>query len=293
MTEQEAASFFQDETKLETNPKVGLCWMREGKQKPLRTPGTNRKVWISGALNFHTGRLHWVVGERRDGELFIRLLDHLRKTYRCHKQLHLAVDNDSSHVSKRVKDYVEDSAGRVRLHPLPSWSPESNPVELVWWSLHDAVSRNHESGADGGGGGPPRVGRDLISSSATALACVCPIAAAGRTPFAGGTRVRIRATGHRLKVLVGDFATSADRRGAGKHQIDGICALLHRPYLNALWQTRPQLLLHSPLGIIKEPLAKVLVLRLLRTRVRSTSARVPPPPLASVMVPFALAAPSS
>ena len=108
------------------------------------TPGNTRKVWISGALNFHTGRLHWVVGERRDGELFIRLLDHLRKTYRCHKQLHLAVDNDSSHVSKRVKDYVEDSAGRVRLHPLPSWSPESNPVELVWWSLHDAVSRNHE-----------------------------------------------------------------------------------------------------------------------------------------------------
>ena len=34
--------------------------------------------------------------------------------------------------------------GRVRLHPLPSWSPESNPVELVWWSLHEAVSRNHE-----------------------------------------------------------------------------------------------------------------------------------------------------
>lgn len=37
-----AGSFFQDETKLETNPKVGFCWMRKGKQKPLRTPGTNR-----------------------------------------------------------------------------------------------------------------------------------------------------------------------------------------------------------------------------------------------------------
>jgi hypothetical protein len=46
MTEEEAGSFFQDETKLETNPKVGFCWMRRGKQRPLRTPGTNRKVWI-------------------------------------------------------------------------------------------------------------------------------------------------------------------------------------------------------------------------------------------------------
>ena len=143
MTE-EAGSFFQDETKLQTNPKVGFCWMRRGKQKPLRTPGTNRKVWISGALNFKTGRLHWVSGARRNDELFIKLLDKLRRTYRCHKELHLATDNDGSHLSKRVKEYVQESAGRIRLHPLPSWSPESNPVEVVWWSLHEAVSRNHE-----------------------------------------------------------------------------------------------------------------------------------------------------
>ncbi len=144
MAQEEACSFFQDETKLETNPKVGFCWMRRGRQRLLKTPGSNRKMWISGALNFKTGRLHWVSGERRDGELFIKLLDKLRRTYRCRKELHIAADNDGSHVSKRVREYVEDSKGRVNLHPLPSWSPESNPVELVWWSLHEAVSRNHE-----------------------------------------------------------------------------------------------------------------------------------------------------
>jgi len=96
MTREEAGSFFQDETKLEINPKVGFCWMRTGKQKPLRTPGTNRKVWISGALNFATGRLHWVVGKRRNDQLFVRLLDRLRRTYRCYKQLHLATDNDAA-----------------------------------------------------------------------------------------------------------------------------------------------------------------------------------------------------
>src|SRR5215216_5129641 len=144
-----AGSFFQDETRLETNPKVGFCWMRKGSQRRLKTPGTNHKVWISGALNFKTGRLHWVRGERKNDELFIELLDQLRRTYRCHRELHLAVDNDASHTSKRVERYVDDSDGRIRLHPLPSWSPESNPVELVWWSLHEAVSRNHEcSGLD-------------------------------------------------------------------------------------------------------------------------------------------------
>ena len=56
------------------------------------------------------------------------------------------MDNDSSHASGRVEEYVKGSSGRIRLHPLPSWSPESNPVELVWWSLHEAVSRNHQCG---------------------------------------------------------------------------------------------------------------------------------------------------
>jgi putative transposase len=144
-----AGSYFQDETRLETNPRVGFCWMRKGSQRRLRTPGTNRKVWISGALDFKTGSFHWVSGERKNDELFIELLDQLRRTYRSHRELHLAVDNDASHTSKRVERYVQDSGGRIRLHPLPSWSPESNPVELVWWSLHEAVSRNHEcSGLD-------------------------------------------------------------------------------------------------------------------------------------------------
>ena len=142
-----AGSFFQDETRLETNPKVGFCWMRRGRQRPLPTPGTNQKVWISGALNFRfrTGRfLHWVTVGRKNDELFTKLLEQLRRTYRTHKQLHLAVDNDSSHTSKRVKKYVQDLADRLRLHPLPWWSPESNPVELIWWGLHEAVSRNHQ-----------------------------------------------------------------------------------------------------------------------------------------------------
>jgi putative transposase len=136
-------SFFQDETRLETNPRVGFCWMRKGKQRRLPTPGTNRKVWISGALRWSTGRLHWVSGESKNSELFLKLLEHLRRTYRSHKQLHLATDNDPSHTSNRVKEYLREEGKRILLHPLPPCSPESNPVEPIWWGLHEAVSRNH------------------------------------------------------------------------------------------------------------------------------------------------------
>jgi putative transposase len=137
------ASFFQDETKVQTNPRVGFAWMRKGKQRRLPTPGTNRKVWISGALNFRTGRFHWVSGPRKNDQLFLKLLEELRRIYRCHRSLHLAIDNDRSHTSGRVEEYVKTTGERVRLYPLPAWSPQSNPVELIWWGLHEAVSRNH------------------------------------------------------------------------------------------------------------------------------------------------------
>jgi transposase len=29
------------------------------------------------------------------------------------------------------------------LHYLPSYAPECNPIERVWWRLHEAVTRNH------------------------------------------------------------------------------------------------------------------------------------------------------
>jgi transposase len=135
--------FFQDETRLELNPKVGFAWMRRGDQQHLPTPGTNRKVWLSGALNWLTGRLHWVVGLRKDSELFLRLLEELRWTYRCHRQLHLALDNDGSHRSKLVRACLASSGGRLCLHPLPAWSPEANPMESIWWGLHEAITRNH------------------------------------------------------------------------------------------------------------------------------------------------------
>src|SRR5215217_6826450 len=68
---------------------------------------------------------------------------------------------------------------------------------------------------------------------------------------AGRVCLLTAAPGRCLKLLVGDLATFAERRGAGKHQVDGLCALLHHPYLNALRQPAPQLLHMSPLGFMQ------------------------------------------
>ena len=42
-----------------------------------------------------------------------------------------------------VREYLGRWGGRVVLHYLPTYAPECNPVERVWWRLHEAVTRNH------------------------------------------------------------------------------------------------------------------------------------------------------
>jgi hypothetical protein len=33
--------------------------------------------------------------------------------------------------------------GRIVLHYLPKYAPETNPIERIWWHLHETITRNH------------------------------------------------------------------------------------------------------------------------------------------------------
>ncbi len=32
---------------------------------------------------------------------------------------------------------------RLVLHYLPTYAPEANPIECVWWHLHEQITRGH------------------------------------------------------------------------------------------------------------------------------------------------------
>jgi hypothetical protein len=65
------ALFFADELDIHLLAKLGCEWMLKGTQGEVMTPGTNRKHYLAGALNFATGKLLAVVGERKNRWLFI------------------------------------------------------------------------------------------------------------------------------------------------------------------------------------------------------------------------------
>ena len=140
------AAVFEDEVDINLNPKLGSMWMRRGQQAEVETPGDNAKRYLAGSMNWRTGRLLVTEGARRDGELFVRHLEDLRHRLRRYRVIHVICDNARFHQAarcKRLRAYLARWGHRIVLHYLPTYAPETNPIERVWWHLHDEVTRNH------------------------------------------------------------------------------------------------------------------------------------------------------
>jgi putative transposase len=140
------AAVFQDEVDINLNPKIGSMWMRRGQQAEVATPGDNDKRYLAGSMNWRTGTLWTTEGKQRNGALFVRHLEELRRRLRRYKKIHVICDNARFHRAakcRQVQDYLKHWGHRIVLHYLPLYAPETNPIERVWWHLHDEITRNH------------------------------------------------------------------------------------------------------------------------------------------------------
>lgn len=138
---------FEDEVDINLNPKIGSMWMRKGQQAEVETPGDNEKRYLAGSMNWRTGVMWVTAGPHRDGELFVRHLEELRHRLRRYRVIHVICDNARFHQAakcKRLQGYLKRWGHRVVLHYLPLYAPGTNPVERVWWHLHDEVTRDHQ-----------------------------------------------------------------------------------------------------------------------------------------------------
>jgi len=65
-----------------------------------------------------------------NGETYVKFLRQLLDHYHC--PIILIEDGAPYHRAKVVKAFVEDNKGRLTLEPLPSFSPDFNPIEKLW-----------------------------------------------------------------------------------------------------------------------------------------------------------------
>lgn len=73
-------------------------------------------------------------------ELFIKFLKRLQDSNQ--RKVTLIVDGLPAHKAKKVKEYIQQTEGKMKLYHLPGYSPDLNPDELVWSEAKGYVQRN-------------------------------------------------------------------------------------------------------------------------------------------------------
>jgi len=135
--------FYEDEVDIHLNPKIGADWMPKGQQKKVATPGQNAKHYLAGALHAKTGKVSYVGSDSKNSELFIAMLEQLKRQYRRAKTITLIVDNYIIHKSKKTQGWLEKNPKFILLFQ-PVYSPWVNKIEKLWHALHETVTRNHQ-----------------------------------------------------------------------------------------------------------------------------------------------------
>lgn len=122
--------FFWDESGFRADQVHGKTWGKKGVTPVIARPGQRQSISAASAVNSKGAFWYATYQGGLNAQLFVTLLKRLMR-HRT-KPVHLVVDGLPAHKTKRVKEYVASTEGRLTLHFLPGYAPELNPDELVW-----------------------------------------------------------------------------------------------------------------------------------------------------------------
>ncbi len=122
--------------------KLSDGWIRKGERKTVKTTGSRTRINAVGALNLNA-LSHPVICEYQTiNEYNISLFfNEIRKVYPDYNQpLHIILDVAGYHHAALVKDWAE--VVNIKLHYLPPYSPNLNPIERMWKVMNEYARNN-------------------------------------------------------------------------------------------------------------------------------------------------------
>lgn len=117
-------------------------WTFRGVRPVIPAAGTNQRLCIYGALNYRTGRSHYMVHPKKNAQQFYEFLRHVLEGHSEHR-LVLVIDNASYHRTRAILQLLEDHADHVFVIWLPRYSPELNLIEGLWGYLKRSALNNY------------------------------------------------------------------------------------------------------------------------------------------------------
>jgi transposase len=133
---------FVDESTLGLYPVLRRCWVKQGQQKRIDTPGKTQWHHLFGAYHFMTDGVFTLGCEHKNSDSFIAFLDYLARQLPTDKPLLLVLDNASIHHSAATQAAFALFEGRILPLFLPAYCSTLNPIERFWRHLKEQSCAN-------------------------------------------------------------------------------------------------------------------------------------------------------
>jgi len=121
--------------------KVSCGWIKKGHDKAIETTGSRTRLNLVGAIDLNNlAAAHVKRYDKVNGETIQHFFTELRANSGSNKRIHVILDGAGYHRSHDVKNRANEL--NIKLHYLPPYSPNLNPIERLWKVMNEHVRNN-------------------------------------------------------------------------------------------------------------------------------------------------------
>jgi transposase len=136
-----ALILFEDEASFAQWGSLSYTWARRGQQPEVKTSGKRKGYKVFGAIEYFSGRLF---SQGIDGRFTSESYQAFLQMIMGQTPAHLFVIHDGAryHTRQSTEVFLAAHSHRITAEPLPSYSPDDNPIEYLWKKTKQRATHN-------------------------------------------------------------------------------------------------------------------------------------------------------
>lgn len=136
--------YFADSVHPQHQTQLMYGWILRGVRKEIATTGQQKRINMIGGICLTGHRFSYCQVDQVNAESICEFLWQLRRANPGKYFVHVIWDNAKPHRNDEVYSFAKELG--IKLHYLPPYSPNLNPVERVWKLMHENVRYNQYYG---------------------------------------------------------------------------------------------------------------------------------------------------
>jgi transposase len=130
---EKAAIAFMDGVHPQHNTTEQYGWIKTGNESCFIHSNTGRqRLNILGAVDAINKKLCYSEYETISYPAVIDLFKQIEQAYPTHEEIHIFADNAKYNCARAVQEYLAKPGCKIRMHYLPTYSPNLNIIERLW-----------------------------------------------------------------------------------------------------------------------------------------------------------------